>query len=101
MQAIPISPVPSQSFAVTLGNQPCRIAILTRSTGLYLNLLVNDVLVLAGVPCLSTVLIVRDSYFGFVGDLAFFDLQGDTDPVYTDLGSRYVLLYLEPGIDLP
>ena len=38
--------------------------------------------------------IVRDTYLGFLGDLAFFDLQGEDDPYYTGLGDRWVLGYL-------
>jgi hypothetical protein len=38
---------------------------------------------------------VRETYLGFIGDLSFTDTQGTSDPVYTGLGSRFVLLYLE------
>jgi hypothetical protein len=100
MQVIPIQPIPSQKFAVTLANQPCRIWLYTRTTGLYCDLYINDVLAIGGVPCLNTVLIVRDQYLGFVGDLALFDLQGNSDPDWIGLGSRYVLLYLDTW-DLP
>jgi hypothetical protein len=39
---------------------------------------------------------VRDEYLGFIGDLAFFDTQGMTDPDWTGLGSRYILGYFFP-----
>ena len=57
-------------------------------------------LILGGVMCLNATVIVRNTYLGFVGDLAFYDMQGATDPLYTGLGSRYVLAYLVPG-DIP
>lgn len=63
----------------------------------YLDLYVANVLILAGIRCMNGVAMVRDSYFGFIGDLAFFDTQGDADPVYTGLGARFQLVYLAPG----
>jgi hypothetical protein len=40
---------------------------------------------------------VRDLYLGFSGDLFFADTQGTNDPYYTDLGTRYLLVYVTPG----
>jgi hypothetical protein len=48
------------------------------------------------VLCHDRVRLVRSAYLGFVGDLAFVDTQGHADPQYQDLGSRFVLAYLEP-----
>jgi hypothetical protein len=59
---------------------------------------VNNVLILAGVICQNVNRIIRDAYFGFLGDFTFFDTQGGvtgSDPSYPGLGTRYVLLYLE------
>lgn len=95
MQTIPLLPKPAQRMAVNLANQLCTIKVYQRSTGLYLDLYVNDVLVVGGVICENANRIVRDAYFGFIGDLAFFDTQGDLDPFYSELGSRWVLNYLE------
>ena len=51
---------------------------------------------IGGVICQHTNLIVRNAYFGFIGDLAFLDQQGADDPVWTGLGTRWVLGYIEP-----
>jgi hypothetical protein len=69
---------------------------------LYLDLFLNGALLLSGVICRNGTAIVRNTYFGFVGDLAFYDTQGSTDPVFTGLGNggRYILAYLSPG-DIP
>jgi hypothetical protein len=69
---------------------------------LYLDLTLNGALLLSGVLCRNATAIVRNTYFGFVGDLAFYDTQGSTDPVFTGLGNggRYILAYLSPG-DIP
>jgi hypothetical protein len=53
--------------------------------------------ILSGVLCENVNRLVRNSYFGFLGDLAFLDNQGTSDPFYTGLGTRYSLIYLEPA----
>lgn len=64
---------------------------------MFLDLYVANSLIIGGVICENANRIVRSSYLGFVGDLAFFDTQGEEDPIYTGLGSRWVLDYLEPA----
>lgn len=95
MRVIPIAASPSQTLSVVLANQSCGMNIYQKTPGLFADLYVNDVLIIGGVLCLNTVLIVRDAYLGFTGDLAFFDMQGLDDPVYTGLGSRWLLAYVE------
>lgn len=100
MLLVPLVPVPNQTMTIFLGSQPCRINAYQKTTGLYLDLFVGSTTIVTGVLCLNTVRIVRRLYLGFVGDLAFFDTQGSSDPSYTGLGSRFVLAYLEAA-DLP
>lgn len=95
MQIIPTSPVPSQMLTTSLAGQSCQIKVYQKTTGLYIDLSVNDVLIIGGVIALNANLIVRDSYLGFIGDLAFFDTQDSEDPDYTGLGSRFILAYIE------
>jgi hypothetical protein len=111
---IPIVPVNSQTLTATLGNQAVRVDLYTKHLQvpvhppgsivtnppifeevdpLFLNLYLNDALILGGVLCLNNVGIVRNRYFGFVGDLAFTDLQGDEDPRVSGLGLRWLLNY--------
>lgn len=99
-QIIPLSAVPSQSLTTTLNGQSCTINLYWKGLAnpfLYLDLSVNNAPIIGGVMCLSAVRIVRDAYLGFVGDLAFYDQQGNTNPTYTGLGTRYILAYLAPG----
>lgn len=95
MLQIPLNATPSQKLNITLGGQYCTIQLQTLSTGLFLSLFVNDLPIVQGFQCVNQCLLVRESYLGFIGDLAFTDTQGDSDPVYTGLGSRFLLLYLE------
>ncbi len=96
MLAIPLQAVPSQTVSVALNNQACQINVYTLTTGLYVDLLLNDAQIVGGVVAQNLNPIVRDAYLGFIGDLAFSDTQGDDDPVYTGLGSRFVLFYVFP-----
>ena len=61
----------------------------------------DHVLIIGGVICENLNRIVRSLYLGFAGDLAFIDNQGSTDPVYTGLGTRYSLAYIEADELLP
>ena len=99
-QVIPLQAVPSQVVSVTLNNQACTIRVRQTSTGLYVDLYVNNALIIGGVIAENLNVVVRSTYLGFIGDLAFFDTQGTTDPVYAGLGSRYVLEYFAPS-ELP
>jgi hypothetical protein len=95
MQIIPLQPVPSQTVAVLLADQNCQIKCYQKSTGMFLDLYVDDALIIGGVICLNLNRIVRSLYLGFIGDLAFIDSTGSADPIYTGLGDRFNLAYLE------
>lgn len=94
MLIVPTSPVPNQTMTVTLGGQVCQIDLLQKPSGLYMNLYVNNTVIIQGVICQNINRIVRDLYLGFIGDFFFNDAQGLTDPYYTGLGTRYELVYL-------
>ena len=111
-QIIPIQSVPAQQFNVTLNNQACTIKLYFKQMWIpaaseiptdppimepvnigFLDLYLNDALVIGGVRCMDRNLIVRNSYLGLTGDLAFVDTQGFSDPLPTGLGSRFLLTY--------
>jgi hypothetical protein len=98
--SIALQPVPSQTINCTLNGQATTLNVRQNSTGLYIDVLVANTPIIQGVICQNANTIVRDVYLGFIGDLAFFDTQGDTDPVSTGLGSRYILTYWMPS-ELP
>lgn len=92
--AIPLAALPSQTVAITLGNQPCRIQVYQKSTGLYFDLYVNDTPIVVGVLCLNATFMIIDRYFGFTGDFVWADTQGESDPDYTGLPDRFALLWV-------
>lgn len=97
MKTIPLQAVPSQSLSVLLAQQNCQISVYQKTTGLFFDLSINDAPVVTSVICRDRTRLVRQQYHGFAGELAFADMLGTSDPDYTLLGSRFVLVYLEPG----
>lgn len=101
MLIVPLDAVPSQTLAISLNSQACGIHVYLRSTGMYLDLSVNDVLIVGGVICHDRNLLVRSAYLGFSGDLAFVDTQGADDPTSDGLGGRFLLEYFLPSELVP
>ena len=95
MRTIPLIPVASQTLAVALALQPAQINVYQKRFGMFLDLYVNNELIIGGVICQNSIRIIRNAYLGFIGDLVFFDNEGNSDPYYTGLGTRYSLIYLE------
>lgn len=94
-QIIPLKAVPNQTLTVLLANQNCRINVYQKFYGLYVDLAIGAVPIFNGVIAQQANRLKRYDYLPFVGDLAFFDTQGEGDPYYTGLGARYQLVYLE------
>lgn len=99
MLIVPLQPVPNQTLQCVLGAQPCTLRIYQRRTGVFMDLalITGAAPLVAGVACRDRTLIVRAPYLDFLGDLAFIDQQGNSDPTYDGLGSRFVLGYFPDG----
>ena len=100
MQIIPLLAVPNQTLTVSLSNQVCNLNVYQTGYGLFMDVYVNNALIIGGVICQNLNRIVRSLYLGFSGDLFFFDTLGETDPVYTGLGAQYQLYYVSAA-ELP
>lgn len=97
---IPIQPVPNQTVTVVLAGQLSQINIYQKAFGVFVDLYVNNALIIGGVIAENLNRIVRSLYLGFIGDLCFIDNAGNTDPIYVGLGSRFSLVYIEAS-ELP
>ena len=95
MLGVPLKAVPSQTLSVTLSGQNCQLNVYVKYGVLFMDVYVNNQPIILGVLCENLNRIVRSVYLGFVGDFVFDDTQGFTDPVFSGLGARYQLLYLE------
>lgn len=93
MATIALNATPSQEITCTLSGKSCRIWIRQLSTGLYMDLWLNEQPLIMGAICLTEVDIIRNPASPLPGKLYFIDTNGSADPVYTDLGSRFLLQY--------
>jgi hypothetical protein len=92
---IPIQPVPSQIILCVLGGQNVQIGIYLKAGNLYADINSNGVDMCIGCLALNAVpLDACNSWDGFQGNLYLIDTQGVADPLYTGLGSRWLLVYL-------
>ena len=100
MQVVPTKALPNQQLSVSLREQSVILHIRQSLYGLFIDVYVDGTLIIGGVVCENKNWIVRNAYLGFVGDLMFMDVLGNSDPEYSELGTRYKLFYLEPD-ELP
>ncbi len=95
MLQLPVTAVPSQTLSVTLDKQNCQISIYQKADALYFDLLRDGSPIVLTRICRNNIRLLLDArYYGFIGDFVVVDTQGDTQPEYSELGTRYVLLYL-------
>lgn len=93
---IPLSAVASQTFSVNVGGQPAQITLRTMAGSLYFTLQNGTVPIVSTRICRNVQRLLLDAQYQlFVGDFFFEDTQGDTDPQYLGLETRYFLYYLE------
>jgi len=97
MLIVPLKSVPNQTVTTSLAGQTTQIDVRQKLFGVFIDLYVSNVLIIAGALCLDRNPLVRSIYLGFTGDLAFFDTQGTSDPSYGGIGSRWLLAYLAPS----
>ncbi|MGK0705117.1 phage baseplate plug family protein [Yokenella regensburgei] len=95
MRTISLEPKKSQAISIELASQQCLIRLVQRESFIYMDLTLNGVAILQGVPCLYGNKMIRYKYLGFAGDLVFLDSQGEEDPHYDGLGGRFQLFYME------
>jgi hypothetical protein len=100
MLTIPLAAVPQQSLNATLDSQAVTLNLYTLTnqfeSNLYLDVFLSGTPILTCIRCRNlSSLLSATQYTAFVGSFTFFDTQGDSDPAYAGLGSRWLLIYLE------
>lgn len=93
MQNISLKPLKAQEVSVNLAGQSVTLRVVQRSTGLFMDIGVDNLWIAQGVLCLNCNKIVRYPYLKFSGELFFADTKGSLDPVYDELGPRFKLFY--------
>jgi len=95
MQEVFLQPVASQQTQVVLDGQACVISVYVKNQCMFFDLVVNGTQIAYAVQAKNLVSLAPTSYLGFSGWLVLFDTQGTDDPIYTGLGSRWQMLYLD------
>ena len=94
---VPLRAVPSQALGIVLGGQNVSLRFYTRdylgTPRLFCDLAVDGTMVWLGHICNNLQNLKLYSYLPFSGALRFVDLQGDAEPQWEGLGTRWVLLY--------
>lgn len=93
---IPVQATPSQEVNAVLNSQQTTLRIYQKSTGMFMDVLLDGALVIGGVICLNDNVIIRSAYLGYLGDFAILDTQGSDDPYFTGLGTRWIVTYWFP-----
>jgi len=94
MQNIPLQPVPTQATKVVLGGQNVQLLIYQKPQGIFVDINADGVDIVVGIIARDAVPLICRNYMGFIGNLLFVDTQGNSDPTYDGLGSRFSLVYL-------
>ena len=97
LRAIPLSPIPNQSMSVVLQERNVTLTLRTLDGTLYADVLCGGVPICAAHICQDRQLLTaRAEYLGFPGlSLWFADLRGTSDPHWSELNTRYLLLSVE------
>lgn len=90
---IPLQPVPAQQLTCTLSGRRCAFWVRQLSTGLYVDVKVDDQSAIMGAVCFNGLDLIRNPVSPLPGKLFFSDTQGADDPYYDNLGIRFILQY--------
>lgn len=101
MTEIPLIAYPSRKFQIILDGQDCTIKIYQKWNNVYLDLTVNTTPVAIGAICLLATSIVLHAQSVFRGYLFFIDMDGKEAPQWSDLGTRWRLLYYSQSEEIP
>lgn len=102
MQVVPVQAIPSQTlgFTTSAGQNVSLNIYQMNEHGLFMDVFLNGAALPSGVICQQANRIVRDAYWGLVGDFAWFDTANTTvpeAPYYTGIGARWILCWLSPA----
>ncbi len=91
---IPTQPVPAQTMLTILDNQNVRLTIVQKPQGVFVDITSDGVDIMLAALAQQVGPLVSRPYTGFRGNLMFVDTQGNADPLYIGMGTRWQLIYL-------
>lgn len=90
---IPLNKYPNQSLTVLLNKQKCHITIKQKKTGVFIDVTVDDKVMVIGQIAINNVPILFHDYRGFNGTITFIDKNGNSNPDFNGFGDKYTLNY--------
>lgn len=97
MTEVPLIATPNQELAIELEEQDCTIQVSQLGNYTYLTLWVDSTLIVENAICMPGVAILQGYVHGFRGNFVLVDSSDPNNQQlsnYTELGSRFILLYL-------
>jgi hypothetical protein len=97
MTEVPLIATPNQELAIELEEQDCTIQVRQLGNYTYLTLWVDSTLIVENAICMPGVAILQGYVHGFRGNFVLVDSSDPNNQQlsnYTELGSRFLLLYL-------
>lgn len=97
MIEVPLIATPNQELAIELEEQDCTIQVRQLGNYTYLTLWVDSTLIVENAICMPGVAILQGYVHGFRGNFVLVDSSDPNNQQlsnYTELGSRFILLYL-------
>ena len=97
MVEVPLIATPNQELSIELEEQDCTIQVRQLGNYTYLTLWVDSTLIIENAICMPGVAILQGYIQGFNGNFVLVDSSDPNNQQlsdYTELGSRFLLLYL-------
>lgn len=97
MTEVPLIATPNQELAIELEEQDCTIQVRQLGNYTYLTLWIDSTLIVENAICIPGVAILQGYVHGFRGNFVLVDSSDPNNQQlsnYTELGSRFILLYL-------
>lgn len=97
MTEVPLIATPNQELAIELEEQDCTIQVRQLCNYTYLTLWGDSTLIVENAICMPGVAILQGYVHGFRGNFVLVDSSDPNNQQlsnYTELGSRFILLYL-------
>lgn len=91
IRTIPLQPIAAQSVKTTIAGRDYTVTIIQKSTGLFFSVVIDEEPIVSYVICRDATMLITD-YKNVAVNFMFVDTQGNSDPHYTGLGTRFVLL---------
>ncbi len=101
IKEIPLQPIPSQKFSITINQQNCSIWIYQKGLRLYFDLNTDDKNICTAAVCLVSIPIIQRVQGDFQGNFIFISKDYKEQPNYENIGRTHFLIYYTDEEEIP